>query len=229
MSTLTLKDGPDSFEVTVLKSALGSNVVLFAVGAGGNPERHLPLLTSIVESGYTVVAPHFERLASSTPTENEFQLWARRLTLALNSVAQTGSKVVGVGHSMGAAALLALAGGQVCLGVDHSIEIEPDKRLERLVLLTPPMGFFQVKGALDAVQTPILAWAGSKDTITPPDQLNVLEKGLRDRLPLDVRVTEGAGHFSFMDLPPPDSVEPLSDRQAFLDELSDEIKRFIAV
>lgn len=77
------------------------------------------------------------------------------------------------------------------------------------------------------MQTPILAWAGSKDTITPPDQLNVLEKGLRDRLLLEVRVTEGAGHFSFMDLLPPDSVELLPDRQAFLDELSEEIRRFI--
>lgn len=229
MSTLTLTDGPDSFKVTVLKSALGSNVVLFAVGAGGNPERHLPLLTSLVEAGYTVVAPHFERLLSSAPTENEFQRWARRLTLALNSVAQPGSKIVGLGHSMGAAALLALAGGQVWLGVGHSIEIEPDNRLERLVLLTPPTGFFQARGALDAVQTPILAWAGSKDAITPPDQLNVLEKGLHDRLPLEVRVTEGAGHFSFMDLPPPDSVELLPDRQAFLNELSKEIRRFIEV
>lgn len=147
MSTMTLADGPESFEVTVLESEFGSTVVLFAVGAGGNPERHLPLLTSLVEAGYTVVAPHFERLISSTPTESEFHLWARRLTLALNSVAQPGFKVVGLGHSMGAAALLALAGGQVWLGVEHPIEIEPDKRLERLVLLTPPTGFSGQRGS----------------------------------------------------------------------------------
>lgn len=29
-------------------------------------------------------------------------------------------------------------------------------------------------------------------------------------------VTEGAGHFSFMDLPPPGKVEPLHNKQEFL-------------
>lgn len=89
-----------------------------------------------------------------------------------------------------------------------------------------PVVLFAV-GALDAVQTPILAWAGSQDSITPPAQVDVLVRALSGRLPLDVRVTEGAGHFSFMDLPPPDEVEPLADRQAFLDLLAEEIGKFL--
>ena len=227
MSTLSLTDGSEPFQVTVLESAPGAPVLLFAVGAGGNPERHLPLLTSLAESGYSVVAPHFTGLDASMPREDELRLWARRLTLALDSVAPSGSTVVGVGHSLGAAALLALAGGQIWLGAGRHVEIVPDGRLTRLVLLTPPMGFFQVEGALDAVQTPILAWAGSRDSITPAAQVDVLVRALSGRLPLDVRVTEGAGHFSFMDLPPPDEVEPLADRQAFLDELAEEVGRFL--
>lgn len=227
MSTLTLTDGSESFEVTVLESTLNSNVVLFAVGAGGNPERHLPLLTALVESGCTVVAPHFERLISPIPTESELLIRAQRLTLALNAIAQPGSTVAGVGHSIGAAALLALAGGQMWLGVDRRVDIAPDERLARLVLLAPPTGFFQVGGALDSVRIPILAWAGSQDTITPPAHVDMLVRAMRDRLPVDVRVTEGAGHFSFMDLPPPHSVEPLPDRQAFLDELAKEIRNFL--
>lgn len=61
----------------------------------------------------------------------------------------------------------------------------------------------------------------------PPAQVDVLVRALSAHLPLDVRVTERAGHFSFMDLPPPDEVEPLADRQAFLDLLAEEIGKFL--
>lgn len=227
MTLLTLADGSEPFDVTVLESISRSRVVLFAVGAGGNPERHLPLLTALAESGHTVIAPHFERLASPAPAEDELLLRARRLTLALDAVVPHGSMVTGVGHSIGAATLLALAGGQMWLGAGRRVNVTPDHRLARLVLLAPPTGFFQVDGALDSVSSPLLAWAGSRDAITPPDNVHRLAHVMGDRLPVDVRVTEGAGHFSFMDLPPPHSVEPLSDRQAFLDELSEEIRSFL--
>jgi pimeloyl-ACP methyl ester carboxylesterase len=202
-------------------------VVFFAVGAGGNPERHLPLLSALAESGCTVVAPHFERLVSPSPSEGELLLRARRLTLALDAVAPPGSAVAGVGHSIGAALLLALAGGQMWLGPGRRVDISADERLARLVLLAPPTGFFQVGGALDSVRTPILAWAGSRDAITPPAHVEMLARAVRGRLPVDVRVTEGAGHFSFMDVPPPGSVEPLPDKEAFLDELAQEIRNFL--
>jgi len=59
--SLTLTDGAESFAVTVLEAAAPVRTVLFAVGAGGDPKRHLPLLTSLAERSCTVVAPHFER------------------------------------------------------------------------------------------------------------------------------------------------------------------------
>ena len=96
------------------------------------------------------------------------------------------------------------------------------------MLLAPATDFFLAPGALDGVRTPILAWAGTKDTITPPAQTKLLEKMLGTRIPVEVRVVEGAGHFSFMHVPPPQTTEPLPDRDAFLAELTTEVCRFIA-
>lgn len=227
MSKLSLKDGSESFDVTVLEPAATSRIVLFAVGGGGNPERHLPLLTSLAGHGCTVIAPHYERLVSPMPTDHDLLLRSHRLRLALNAVAPPGMSAAGVGHSIGAAMLLALAGGQVWMRPGHRLSISPDGRLDRLGLLAPATGFFQAPGALDAVRTPILAWAGTKDAITPPAQAKFLEHALEARVPVEVRIVEGAGHFSFMHSPPPQTVEPLPDRDAFLAGLTAEVCRFV--
>ena len=227
MQFLTLQDGAESFHVSVRDAERNSLVVLFAVGAGGNPERHVTLLDALVKSGCTVVAPHFQRLASPVPTEADLILRARRLSLTLDAFAQSETTVAGVGHSIGATTLIALAGGQMWLGPGRRFDIPPDGRLTRLGLLAPPTGFFQAPGALDAVHVPILAWVGSEDRITPPTQIQWLADAMRDRQTVDVRVTDGAGHFSFMDQPPPQTVEPLSNKQAFLQEHSNELCRFV--
>lgn len=228
MRTQTLRDGAESFQVSLFKAAESSPVVLFAVGAGGQPERHATLLGALAESGCTVIAPHFERLASPIPSEADLTLRARRLSLALDAFVQAGTEVAGVGHSIGAATLVALAGAHMWLGPARRVNIVPDGRLTRLALLAPPTGFFQAPGALDAVQLPILAWVGSEDGITPPAQTEWLARAMRDWQTVDVRVTSGAGHFSFMDLPPPHSTEPLPDKQAFLREYSREVCKFVS-
>lgn len=228
MSTLSVRDGAESFDVAVLEVAAARRVVLFAVGGGGSPERHLPLLTSLAERGCTVVAPHFERPGSSTPTEGDLLLRARRLRLALDSVARPGVPVAGVGHSIGATMLLALAGGQVWMRSGRRLPDSPDGRIDRLALLAPATDFFQGPGALDAVRAPIRAWAGTKDVVTPPEQARALARLLGARVPVEVRVVEGAGHFSFMNVPPPHESEPLPDRNAFLAELTADVCRFVA-
>ncbi|HLO64585.1 MAG TPA: hypothetical protein VK165_16630 [Azonexus sp.] len=228
MRTQTLQDGAESFKVSVFEAAPNAPVTLFAVGAGGQPERHATLLSALAESGCTIIAPHFERLASPVPSEADLILRARRLSLALDAFAPTGTAVAGVGHSIGAAVLLALAGGQMWLGPGRRVSIASDGRLNRLALLAPPTGFFQAPGALDAVRLPILAWVGSEDGITPPAQTAWLADALRDSQAVEVRITPGAGHFSFMDLPPPHSTEPLPDKQAFLREHSSEICKFVS-
>lgn len=115
-----LQDGEAVFDATVVEAANPSRIVLFAVGAGGNPHRHLPLLASLAAHNCTVVAPHFERLVSPTPTNSDLLLRARRLRLALNSVWRPGRPVAAVGHSIGATILLSLAGGQIWPGRGRS-------------------------------------------------------------------------------------------------------------
>ena len=224
MATLTLQDGPETFPVTHLDGP--GPVVLFAVGGGGDPERHLPLLQSLAGRGHAVVAPHFARLASPYPTGEHLELRARRLRLALDVVAGADTPAAGVGHSIGATTLLALAGGQIWLGPGRPLAVVPDARLDRLVLLAPATGFFQAPGALDAVRAPILAWTGTRDALTPPAQAELLKRELGARV--DLRVIEGAGHFTFMDVPPPQAIEPHPDRAAVLAELAAEVGRFVA-
>lgn len=227
MHMQTLQDGSASFDVSVRRAQAGSPVVLFAVGAGGDPERHVTLLETLAAAGCTVVAPHFQRLASAAPSEAELTLRARRSSLALDVFAEPGATVSGVGHSIGAAMLVALAGGQMWLAPGRRVHIAADARLGRLVLLAPATGFFQAPGALDAVHLPILTWVGSQDEVTPPAQSEWLAHALSGWQAVDVRVTVGAGHFSFMDQPPPHSIEPLEDKQTFLREHSSEICRFV--
>ncbi|MBY0506515.1 MAG: hypothetical protein K2X03_21530 [Bryobacteraceae bacterium] len=226
MATLSLTDEAGPFGVTLLEAAESRRTVLFSVGAGGNPERHLPLLRSLQENGFTVVAPHFERLVAPEITENDFLLRARRLRLALDRVTPQEAGAVGVGHSIGATLLLAMAGGQAWTRQGHRLSVDRDERLRKLTLLAPATGFFQAPAALDGVRIPVLAWAGSKDTVTPPAQVEFLRRALAERVPMEVHVEEGAGHFSFMNVPPPNVIEPLADRAEFLTRLTAGVLRF---
>jgi hypothetical protein len=227
VTTRSLNDGEESFDITLIEADDPSHTVLFAVGGGGNPERHLPLLATLADRGCTVVAPHFERLVVPEPTDDDLLLRARRLSLALDLVAKPGLPMAGVGHSIGCTMLLALAGGQVWMRAGHCLPIVPDARLERLALFTPATGFFQAPGALDAVRVPILAWAATADTVTPPAQAAFLRQALEPRVPMELRLIEGAGHFSFMNQPPPHVIEPLADREACLAGLADDVSRFV--
>lgn len=184
-------------------------------------------MDALAESGCTVVAPHFERLASTSPTEEELTVRARRLTLAMDAFLEPSARAIGVGHSIGAAILVAMAGAQLWLGPGRCVSIAPDRRLARLALLAPPTGFFQAPNALDAVRVSVLAWVGSADSITPPAQTEWLACAMHDWNVVDVRVTEGAGHFSFMDVPPPQTTEPHPNKQAFLRDYSNEICKFV--
>ena len=227
MLTKTLQDGTESFQVSVHQAAASSPVVLVAAGAGGLPGRYATLLRTLAESGCRIIAPHFERLTSPSPTEGDLTLRARRLVFALDAFAYPDSKIVGVGHSIGATTLAAMAGAHMWLGSGQHVNIAKDNRLNRLVLLAPPTGFFRAPAALDELKLPILLWVGSADTVTPPDQTKWLAKAIRDWNSVEVRITEGAGHFSFMDNPPPQTTEPLANKQAFLEEYSNEICKFV--
>jgi pimeloyl-ACP methyl ester carboxylesterase len=226
-SVRTLNNNADSFEVTVLEAAEPSHIVIFSVGGGGNPERHLPLLTALADHGCSVVAPHFGRLVASSPTGNDLLLRARRLRLALDQVMRPGLPVAGVGHSIGATMLLALGGAQAWTRAGQCLSIAPDTRLGRLALLAPATDFFRAPGALDGVRLPILAWAGTRDEITPPAQTEFLKDMIEPSSPVEIHIVEGAGHFTFMNSPPPGTADPFPDRDAFLADLAETICRFI--
>ena len=227
MNKISLIDGDSSFNVSVCEAARPLRTVLFAVGAGGNPDRHLPLLESLVGQGCAVVAPHFDRMVSLYPSEDELVLRARRLRLALDRVALPSVPVVGVGHSIGTSLLIAMAGGLMWMREGRQLPIDPDARLARLALLAPATGFFQAPHALDSVRAPILAWAGGLDSITPPAQAFYLKDVLGDRIPVEVRVVEDAGHFTFMNTLPPQVVDVMVEREGFLSSLASDLCRFV--
>ena len=220
-----LSDGAATFSVSVVRALGPSRTVVFAVGAGGNPGRHLPLLTLLAEQGCNVVAPQFERLTSQFVPASELVLRIRRLKLALDYASSLGQPVCAVGHSIGAAILIGLAGGQMWMRDGTRLDCEADTRIERMVVFTPAMDFFRAPGALDGVHTPLQAWAGSLDAITPPSQTVFLKNALG--MLVDARVIEGAGHFSFMDELPPHVVDTMQERAAFLAHLAQEVGTFL--
>ncbi len=226
MKTVALVDEAGPFQATVLEAGGAKRVALFSVGAGGNPERHLPLLAALAENGVTVVAPHFERLTSPRIAVDDLVLRARRLHLALDSIADPASTVVGVGHSIGATMLLALAGGQAWMGPNQRLPIVPDRRVRRLALLAPATGYFQAPGALDDMRAALLVCVGGRDTITPPSQAHFLSHQVRGHAEVEVRVEEDAGHFSFMHTLPPHVQDPLASREQFLARLTTDIITF---
>jgi fermentation-respiration switch protein FrsA (DUF1100 family) len=124
--------------------------------------------------------------------------------------------------------MLALAGAQLWTLTGEGLAVTPlGRRLDRLALLAPATDFFRGPGALDQVQTPILAWTGTADVIVTPEQVRLLERALAPRVPVETRVIDGAGHFSFMNVPPPHTNETLPEREAFLANLATEVGRFV--
>jgi pimeloyl-ACP methyl ester carboxylesterase len=228
MEKWILADVEHPFEALLVKANRPSRMVLFASGGGGNPERHLPLFSALAADGTAVVAPYFERLATPMPTRAELLLRARRLRIALDAVTNSSQPVMGVGHSIGATLLVALSGGQLWLGPNQPVLVPSDNRFKRLVLMTPPTGFFHAPGALDKFNTPIQVWVGGKDQITPPIEVEFLRQNLGERVKVEVRSEEEAGHFTFMNVLPPQVTDLHPHREAFLNKLAGEIRRYLA-
>ena len=108
-----IRDGAETFNVTVIEANQSSKrLVLFAVGRGGNPERHLSLLRSVAALGCTVIAPHFDMLTSLVPSKVELDKRVRRVEASGVEYCKAELPIIGIGHSIGAVTLLALAGGE---------------------------------------------------------------------------------------------------------------------
>jgi pimeloyl-ACP methyl ester carboxylesterase len=98
--------------------------------------------------------------------------------------------------------------------------------VSRLVLYTPAADWFAAPGALDAVTTPMLVYVGELDDFVPASSVEVLKSAPAE---VDLRVVPGAGHFSFVHVPPPGmEEEPGFDRERFLAEMVDETLGFVS-
>jgi pimeloyl-ACP methyl ester carboxylesterase len=200
-------------------------VVLFAVGGGGDPERHRPLLDHFEAGGHRVIAPAFERLHPQQATWDDYLARPLGLVEALRDV-DSDAEVAVIGHSIGAWAALCLAGATPWGEDRRPLDVPRDPRVSRLVLYTPAAGWFQGPGALDEVKTPMLVYAGELDPVVPPAQAEILKTAPAD---VDLRVVPGAGHFSFVHVPPPGIPEdPAFDRSRFLARMVEETFEFVS-
>ncbi|PWK86151.1 hypothetical protein C8D88_105194 [Lentzea atacamensis] len=200
-------------------------VVLFAVGGGGDPERHRPLLDHFEAHGHRVIAPAFDRLHPQHATWDDYLARPVGLVEALRGVGPDAEVAV-IGHSIGAWAALCLAGATPWGREGKPLDVPRDSRVSRLVLYTPAAGWFAAPGALDEVRTPMLVYVGELDPVVPPSQAEVLKSAPAE---VDLRVVPKAGHFSFVHVPPPGMDEdPAFDRDRFLDGMVHETFEFIS-
>jgi pimeloyl-ACP methyl ester carboxylesterase len=212
-------------EVVVLGTPNTERVVLFAAGGGGDPERHRPLLEHLATRGCQVIAPHFQPLAAGQATAAELLARPEGLVQAMHQYAPPDAPIAVVGHSIGGWAALCLAGATPWGRDGKPLDVPREPRVSRLALYAPATGWFHAPGALDAVTVPVIAYAGERDVVTPAQQILHLRSAPAD---VEVRIVPGAGHFSFMNTPPPGTAEdPAFDRDRFLAELAEETATFI--
>lgn len=224
-TTVLLKDDEGEYNVTLFENTSSECRVLFAVGSGGNPTRHLGLLENLFQAGCSVVAPHFDRLTSPQPSSEQLQRRAHRLTQASELIAPHNEALSGIGHSIGATVLLAMAGGELWMGPHQKVEIPTHNSLKRLVLMAAPTGYFQAPASLESVKLPVQAWVGTRDPITPVPQAEFLKDRIGDSV--DLRIVEEGGHFSFMNSLPPTIRDSLADRDTFLESLTKSVTEFV--
>lgn len=200
-------------------------VVLFAVGGGGDPERHRPLLDHLAAGGLRVIAPAFERLHPQEATWEAYLARPLGLVEALRDV-DPAAEVAVIGHSIGAWAALCLAGATPWGRDGRPLEVPRDPRVSRLVLYTPAADWFAAPGALAEVKTPMLVYVGELDGFVPASQVEVLRNAPAE---VDLRVVPKAGHFSFVHVPPPGMPEdPGFDRERFLAGMVEETLEFVS-
>ncbi|MEU5807381.1 hypothetical protein [Streptomyces sp. NPDC047718] len=198
--------------------------MLFAAGAGGDPERYRPLLEHLAAHDCQVIAPYFERFVAREATTAELLARPAGLVEALDRWASPDAAVVVVGHSIGGWAALCLAGATPWGRDGKPLDVPREPRVGRLVLYAPAVGWFAAPGALDAVTAPMLVYAGERDTVTPVEQAIHLKSAPTQ---VDLRVVPGAGHFSFMNTPPPGTVDSEGfDRSQFLTDLAQATTEF---
>lgn len=174
-----------------------------------------------------MIAPHFSMISSSIPNKIDLDDRIQQSDALIERYARDDQPLIGIGHSIGATILLALAGGEGETHDGAKLLVGSKWKFGHLALLTPPADFFRRPGALRSIHVPTRIWAGAKDVITPPEQALFLEQTLREHTQVDIRFNDQAGHFTYMDHPPPHAPEPHPDRDSFLAALAGEVAEFV--
>ncbi|HEK21571.1 alpha/beta hydrolase [Mucilaginibacter sp.] len=213
--------------VTAFTVAEPKALIVFAAGRGGSPSRHLPLLRAIAARGYTVAAPHFDMIPSAMPTKEQLDARIRQLEVISDEYTTAGLPVIGVGHSIGATLLLTLAGAKAITFYKESVKPQLKRNFAGLVLLAPAVDFFLHEGASDAINTKVYLRTGAKDNVTPADRTMMFKAMLEEHGSVNFVLDEQAGHFSYMDQLPPNVKDPQPDRHLFLEELANDVAKFI--
>ena len=252
-----VKLGPYPMSLAAEAPALSGRFPLVVVshGSGGTPLLHRSLAAHLARAGFVVALPEHPR---NNRTRNDLAGTAsvladrpKQLRAVIDAVLADerllpilGERTVAVvGHSLGGFTGLAAAGGRPTAfphetsdGQPAPVPVEPDDRIRALVLLAPATPWFMAPGALDDVRAPVLLLSGSQDEITPFWHAQLVVDGVPRGVPVDHRVIEGAGHYSFLTpFPaamaslalPPAQDPPGFDRPAFHEQLHIEVVAFL--
>jgi len=223
-------------------------LIVISHGSGGTHLGYRELAVRLARAGYVVLMPEHpgnnrndNRLADAS--ENLANR-PRHLSAALDAIIDhpdfadyvDGDRAAVIGHSMGGYTGLALCGGRPKTQAGESVVVSRDSRILALVLLAPATPWFMADGALEQVDVPILMLTGEHDPHTPPFHAQVVMNGLSPGVPVEHRVIENAGHFSFMSpfpeamrgpqFPPGNDPEGF-DRIAFQETLARDVVEFL--
>ncbi len=226
-STRQLTDGTSFFDITLIEAEQSATTVIFAAGRGGSPIRHLDLMRLVARRGCTVVAPHFDMLPSTTPTQQDLEIRLRQLELVLSQYAPTNQPMAGIGHSIGAVMLLLLAGAKAHTFAGHEVTANAKWSFDRLALLAPAVDFFRHPEASVDVDARIHLRAGNRDTIVTPNRVLAFKNMLPDQSKIEFYLDEDAGHFSYMNELPPHVEDCQPNRKTFLSVLAEEVGAFV--
>lgn len=225
VETAVIQHAGKDFEVTLLRAKEARQCILFAAGAGGSPLRHLALLQTFNRNGIAVIAPHFDRLTSPTPSKIDLLDRSQRHALALDNFGHDYESIAGVGHSLGTVILLMHVGAEAWTRAGEKVTFAGSQVLNQLFLLAPAADFFKAPSALASLNVPVKIWTGAKDALTPPSQALFMQS--ESETVIDVCVVKDAGHFTFMNTLPPHIIDTHPSRESFLLSLGEEISRFV--
>lgn len=203
---------------------------LISHGNGGSPFTHRGTAVALARAGFVVLLPEHVgnsrtdgsltgtvELLTARPQQVRDALAAVATDAMLGSATDL-TRLVLIGHSIGAYTVLAAAGG-VPVNTRFDTPVMPSRRLDvatvneahsicGLVLLAPAAGWFMPPGGLDGVTAPVLLLRGAEDTVTPAFHAKIVRGALGASHALEEVVVPGAGHFSFQSPFPPVMVVP---------------------